>query len=118
MSVRSKLVAGAVVVGLLSALGPALGTVATPAALVAPAPAAAPVAEPGTAAALAKVTVKKYKNCKALNKKYKHGVGKKNAKDKVSGRSKKVTNFKRHNALYLRNKHLDRDRDGIACEKR
>ena len=44
MSVRSKLVAGAVVVGLLSALGPALGTVATPAALVAPAPAAAPVA--------------------------------------------------------------------------
>ncbi len=61
-----------------------------------------------------------YKNCKALNKKYAHGVGRSNAKDKTSG--KKVTNFKHSTALYkkiiARNHSLDRDHDGIACEKR
>ena len=70
--------------------------------------------------------VKSYKNCTALNKVYKHGVGKKGAKDKTSG--KRVTNFKVSNALYAHNdggkkrykgeKDLDRDNDGIACEKR
>ena len=62
-----------------------------------------------------------YKNCTALNKKYKHGVGKTKAKDKVSGRSKPVTNFKKSTALYntamRHNRGLDRDRDGVACEK-
>jgi hypothetical protein len=61
-----------------------------------------------------------YKNCTALNKKYPHGVGRVNAKDKTSGVP--VTTFKRSNALYSRamsyNKGLDRDRDAIACEKR
>ncbi|MEU4428825.1 excalibur calcium-binding domain-containing protein [Actinoplanes sp. NPDC024001] len=61
---------------------------------------------------------KTYKNCTALNKVYKHGVGKKGAKDKVSGKSKPVTNFKVSNALYKANKKSDRDKDGIACEKR
>jgi hypothetical protein len=28
-----------------------------------------------------------------------------------------VTNFKRSNRLYYRYKSLDRDKDGIACEK-
>jgi hypothetical protein len=28
-----------------------------------------------------------------------------------------VTNFRRSNRLYRLNKGLDRDRDGIACEK-
>jgi len=60
-----------------------------------------------------------YKNCKALNKKYAHGVGRSNAKDKTSG--KKVTNFKHSTALYkkiiARNHGLDRDHDGSACEK-
>jgi uncharacterized membrane protein len=57
-----------------------------------------------------------YKNCSAMHKKYHHGVGKKGAKDKTSG--KKVTNFKVSNSLYKANKKLDRDHDGIACEKR
>lgn len=81
-----------------------------------PAIASAPV--PAAAAAVARPSTVKYPNCKKLNKKYKHGVGKKGAKDKVSGRTKKVTNFKKSNALYAANRHLDRDSDGIACEKR
>ncbi|MGA9715842.1 MAG: excalibur calcium-binding domain-containing protein [Aeromicrobium sp.] len=59
---------------------------------------------------------KTYKNCTALNKDYKHGVGKPGAKDKTSGRP--VTNFKKSKAIYDKNKKSDRDKDGIACEKR
>ena len=62
-------------------------------------------------------TAVKFKNCSKLNKKYRHGVGKKGAKDHVSGRSKPVTNFTRNKAVYAVNRHLDRDHDGIACEK-
>jgi hypothetical protein len=61
-----------------------------------------------------------YKNCTALNKKYPHGLGKANAKDKTSGTP--VTNFKRSTPLYNKamsfNKRLDGDKDGIACEKK
>jgi hypothetical protein len=60
-------------------------------------------------------TVKTYKNCAALNKVYKHGVGKNGAKDKTSG--KPVTNFKVSASLHNANKKLDHDKDGIACEK-
>lgn len=60
-----------------------------------------------------------YKNCTALNKKYPHGVGKANARDKTSG--KPVTTFKRSTKIYSAamsyNKGLDRDKDGVACEK-
>jgi len=63
-------------------------------------------------------SVKEYKNCTALNKVYPHGVGKKGAKDKVSGSSKRVTNFKVSTTIYKQNKKSDRDGDGIACEKR
>ena len=66
----------------------------------------------------AEAAAKKYKNCTALNKKYKHGVAKKGAKDKVRGKSKPVTNFKVSTAVYRANKKLDRDKDGVACEKR
>ncbi|MRK01341.1 calcium-binding protein [Aeromicrobium sp. S22] len=59
---------------------------------------------------------KTYKNCKALNKDYKHGVGKPGAKDKTSGTP--VTNFKRSAKIYKKNKKSDRDKDGIACEKK
>ncbi len=59
---------------------------------------------------------KTYKNCTALNKDYKHGVGKPGAKDKTSGRP--VTTFKKSKAIYDKNKKSDRDKDGIACEKR
>lgn len=79
-----------------------------------PAVASAPV--PAGAPALVMPSVVKYKNCKKLNKKYPHGVGKKGAKDKTSGKA--VKNFKKSNAVYKANRHLDRDSDGIACEKR
>jgi hypothetical protein len=65
------------------------------------------------------------KNCTALHKEYPHGVGKKSAKDRDSkGRpaKKPVKNFKKSDSLYKKamkyNKGLDRDKDGIACEKR
>jgi Excalibur calcium-binding domain len=62
----------------------------------------------------------KYKNCTALQKYYPHGVGRSTARDKTSG--KPVTTFKRSTKLYTAaikaNKGLDRDKDGIACEKR
>jgi hypothetical protein len=60
-----------------------------------------------------------YKNCTNLNKRYLHGVGKPRTRDKTSGEP--VTNFRRSTKLYLVamswNKGLDRDEDGIACEK-
>ena len=66
----------------------------------------------------AQAAAKHFKNCTDLNKVYKHGVGKKGAKDKVRGHTKKVTNFTVSNALYAANRNSDRDNDGIACEKR
>lgn len=59
---------------------------------------------------------KEYKNCKALNKDYKHGVGKPGAKDETSGTP--VTNFTRSKKVYKKNTKSDRDKDGIACEKK
>ena len=63
----------------------------------------------------------KYKNCTALNKKYPHGVKKSAAtKDRyVSGGKTRVRASKaRVDAkLYQANVKLDRDKDGIACEK-
>jgi hypothetical protein len=64
------------------------------------------------------LAAKPFANCTALNKKHAHGVGKKGAKDKVSGKTKPVTNFAVSNALYNENKSMDRDKDGVACEKR
>lgn len=58
-------------------------------------------------------------NCTELNKKWAHGVGRKGAVDKTSGT--RVTTFFRNNDAYTlamrHNGTLDRDRDGIACEK-
>jgi hypothetical protein len=60
-----------------------------------------------------------YKNCTNLNKRYRHGLGRANARDKTSGEP--VTNFRRSTRLYRKamsfNRGLDRDKDGIACEK-
>jgi hypothetical protein len=77
--------------------------------------------------AVAKTKSKSYKNCKALNRDHPHGVGRKRARDKTSS-GKPVTDFKVSNRLYAyndgrghrhRGEHdLDRDNDGIACEKR
>jgi Excalibur calcium-binding domain len=61
-----------------------------------------------------------YKNCTNLNKKYSHGLGRANARDKTSGEP--VTTFKRSTRLYRiamsHNRGLDRDKDGIVCEKK
>jgi hypothetical protein len=61
-----------------------------------------------------------YKNCTNLNKRYPHGLGRLGVRDKTSGQP--VTNFKRSTRLYRiamsYNKGLDRDKDGIACEKK
>jgi hypothetical protein len=76
---------------------------------------AAPAAAVGASAAMPAL----YKNCTNLNKKYPHGLGKANALDKTS--DEPVTTFKRSTRLYKTamswNKRLDRDKDGIACEK-
>jgi hypothetical protein len=60
-----------------------------------------------------------WKNCTIVNKTYRHGVGRLRARDKTTGVP--VTNFRRSTQLYnlaMRyNKGLDRDKDGIACEK-
>jgi hypothetical protein len=59
-------------------------------------------------------------NCTDVHKRYPHRVGRVGAHDKTSGTP--VTNFKRSNLLYRlamrTNPRLDRDKDGIACEKR
>ncbi len=68
-------------------------------------------AAPATAA-----PAKKYANCTKLNKVHPHGVGKPGAKDKTSG--KPVTNFKVSKAIYNMNSGSDRDKDGIACERK
>jgi hypothetical protein len=61
-----------------------------------------------------------WQNCTHVHTKCRHGVGRANAHDRTSGTP--VTTFKRSTPLYntaMRyNKGLDRDRDGIACEKR
>jgi hypothetical protein len=60
-----------------------------------------------------------YRNCTALNSRYHHGLGKQGAVDHTSG--KPVTNFYRSTSRYRtamsHNRGLDRDHDGIACEK-
>ena len=58
-----------------------------------------------------------FADCKELNKTYKYGVGLEGAQNMVKGKpkaSKHLVNV----ALYDANKKkLDRDKDGIACEK-
>jgi hypothetical protein len=63
-----------------------------------------------------------YDNCTQFNKRYPHGVGKAGAHDKTKSRtSEPVTNFLRSTLIYNRvmrvNPDLDRDKDGVACEK-
>ncbi len=61
----------------------------------------------------------KWKNCTVVNHRYPHGVGRYGAHDHTSGVP--VTNFKHSTRLYKTAMHyhkgLDRDKDGIACEK-
>ena len=58
----------------------------------------------------------KFSNCTALNKVYPHGVGKSGGRDKTSGTP--VTTFTVNTSVYNANAGSDRDKDGIACEKK
>jgi hypothetical protein len=68
--------------------------------------------------------VRHWSSCAAMQRVHPHGVGKVGAHDKTS--STPVRNFYKNTALYLGNNgpragaeyDLDRDNDGIACEKR
>lgn len=65
-------------------------------------------------------TVGIHDNCTKLNAKWPHGVGLKTARDRTSGTP--VTTFYRNSDAYRaaegHNGTLDRDNDGVACEKR
>jgi excalibur calcium-binding domain-containing protein len=69
----------------------------------------------------ASAAVTTYRNCASLNRVYKHGVKKSSSsKDVVRSNgkiTKKSSSAKTSAALYQANKKLDRDKDGIACEK-
>jgi len=60
-----------------------------------------------------------YDNCTAYHTHFPHGVGRRHAHDHTSGTP--VTSFRHSTRLYRRamqhNGDLDRDKDGIACEK-
>ena len=74
----------------------------------------------GKSAILSGSVVAKWANCTVVNRRLPHGVGRANAHDHTSGTP--VTNFRHDTALYKAamraNRSLDRDQDGIACEKR
>ena len=65
-----------------------------------------------------------WQNCTHVHTKYRHGVGKVGAHDRTTGTP--VTTFYRSTRIYniamsynaQRGYNLDRDKDGIACEKR
>jgi excalibur calcium-binding domain-containing protein len=77
------------------------------------------LAAPGVSIAATTTAPALFKNCTNLNKKYPHGLGRLGARDHTSGTP--VTNFKRSTKLYRLamsyNRGIDRDKDGIACEK-
>jgi hypothetical protein len=59
----------------------------------------------------------KFKKCADLQALYPHGVARSGAQDKVRGSTRPVTAFAVNPRVYQANRHLDRDRDGVACEK-
>lgn len=73
---------------------------------------------PGSFAVDLPTAVRTFATCTAMNKVYSHGVGRKGARDRVSGTSRPVTNFHVSTTIYNANTARDRDKDGVACEKR
>ena len=57
-----------------------------------------------------------FQNCDDLRSKFPHGVGMPGAIDSTSD-STPVTTFEVNDVYYKFNDHLDRDNDGIACER-
>lgn len=91
---------------------PAFASVPQPTPTATPSPTATP--PPAEAAKPAPKPVK-YKNCAALNKVYPGGVAKSSSSKNTGGkiRLKQIVNAK----VYDLNKSLDRDKDGLACER-
>jgi len=59
-----------------------------------------------------------FPNCAALNGPHPHGIGRPGAVDKTARGAAPVTNFTVDAVQYNENaSKLDRDKDGIACEK-
>lgn len=84
--------------------------------------AAAPTAAASQVRAIvpaAKSPIKTFKNCTALNKTYKGGVARAGVTHNTVSGKKKPFKVKPYvsTALYNANKKMDRDKDGIACEK-
>lgn len=71
-----------------------------------------------TTAAPPPAAVATFANCTDMHGTYPHGVGRSGAVDHTSGSSAPVTTFHVSTSLYNANSGMDRDRDGIACEKR
>ena len=63
--------------------------------------------------------VKHYANCTAVHRVYSGGIAKSGVKyNKVSGINRALKgNVKHSTALYNANRKMDRDHDGVLCEK-
>jgi hypothetical protein len=96
----------------------ALAAFVLPAGALAAAPVLAPVGQPAVTGAVSSI----WTNCTSVHTRYAHGVGRLNARDHTRSGIGGVTTFTRSTRLYntaMRyNSDLDRDRDGVACEKR
>lgn len=70
-------------------------------------------------ASMKKPKIVAYKNCTALKKVHRDGVAKAGVKHNTVSGKKRALKGKPvfSTALYNKNKKLDRDRDGIACER-
>lgn len=78
--------------------------------------AAAPLAATAPSAVAAS-SPKTYGNCTQLNKAYPHGVRVSSRTVDHTTRGTRASKATVNAKLYQANKRLDRDRDGIACEK-
>jgi hypothetical protein len=96
----------------------ALAALVLPAGGLAAAPGLVSVGQPAATGAATSL----WNNCTSVHTSYAHGVGRPNARDHTRSGTAGVTTFKRSTRLYntaMRyNSDLDRDRDGVACEKR
>jgi Excalibur calcium-binding domain len=105
-------------------LTPAVVALFTAPALAASAGAATPGAasDQPTVGATAELIPRLWRSCTNYNKRYPHGVGRLRARDRVRPGNEPVTTFRRSTRIYNiamdYNKGLDRDKDGVACEKR
>jgi hypothetical protein len=83
---------------------------------------AVPVVVPADQPAVTGTVSSLWNNCTKVHTRYAHGVGRLNARDRTRSGTPGVTTFTRNTRLYntaMRyNSDLDRDRDGVACEKR